>query len=130
MAESIGRKLAELGTFQIVAAQIDGSFDMNQFTSGEFSERQLYDLSSQYRADGILFCETTEFSPYEPMGVGCSLTLFDTRELVVHFLQKEFGISKTLASNRNFCNIRAKDIDANRLRPKSICNLQTNFSIL
>ena len=81
--DALRRQLAQLGTFDVVLNTGVCDVSLESIQRGTFDERQLWNLSKQYNADGIMLCEVFSFSAYEPLKLGCSLTFVDTRESIV-----------------------------------------------
>ncbi len=82
-ADAVHRQLTEKGIFEVVVKAGFCDVDMDAIRSGTFDERQLLDIARRYTADGILFCEVTNFSAYEPLQLGSALTFVDMRESIV-----------------------------------------------
>lgn len=82
-AETMSKTLSRIGVFEVILQPGICEIGMDSIRNGTFDERQLVALARRHNADGVLFCETTTFSPYEPLHLGCALTLVDTRETIV-----------------------------------------------
>jgi hypothetical protein len=82
-ADSLAQALTQAGVFEIVLQTGVCDQSMDTIRNGTFDERALLETARRHNADGVLFCEVTTFSPYEPLHLGCALTLVDTRESIV-----------------------------------------------
>ena len=82
-ADAIHRQLNEKGIFEVILKTGYCDVELESIRRGTFDERHLLDIAREFSADGIMFCEVSSFSAYEPLQLGCSLTFVDMRESVV-----------------------------------------------
>ncbi len=82
-AQSVADSLAQQGIFDIVLGRGNCNVALQSIRNGTFDSAQMLEIARRDNADGILFCEVNSFSAYEPMSLGCSLTLVDVRESIV-----------------------------------------------
>lgn len=82
-AESLARNLKQVGLFDIVVEHGPCQIASESIRLGNFDTLELLRITRRHQADGILFCEVDSFSGYDPLHLGCSLTLVDTRESIV-----------------------------------------------
>lgn len=56
--------------------------DTQAIRKGKFDLQQLVDLSNEYSADAVLYCDVVSFSAYSPLQVSVSMTLVDAGESI------------------------------------------------
>ena len=56
--------------------------DTLEIRKGKFDLQQLVDLSADYSADAVLYCDVVSFSAYSPLQISVSMTLVDARESI------------------------------------------------
>lgn len=82
-ARALHRQLNEKGVFEVILKTGFCDVELEAIRNGTFDERYLLDLAREHTADGIMFCEVSSFSAYEPLQLGCALTFVDMRESIV-----------------------------------------------
>ena len=58
------------------------SCDTQTIRKGKLDLQQLVDLSHEYSADAVLYCDVVSFSSYAPLQASVSMTLVDARESI------------------------------------------------
>lgn len=56
--------------------------DTQAIRKGKFDLQQLVDLSNDYSADAVLYCDVVSFSSYDPLQASVSMTLVDASEAI------------------------------------------------
>ena len=82
-ADALHRQLNEKGVFEVILKTGYCDIELDSIRRGTFDERHLLNITREFTADGIMFCEVSSFSAYEPLQLGCSLTFVDMRESIV-----------------------------------------------
>ncbi|QEG23398.1 hypothetical protein [Mariniblastus fucicola] len=80
-AKSLAESLRQAGFADAVLAP-PCSCDTHSIRKGKFNLQQLVDLSTQYSADGVLYCDVVSLSAYAPLQASVSMTLVDARESI------------------------------------------------
>lgn len=96
LPEALTSQIRNSGRFEIVdASQItDFVCPVEAVVSGTIPEQILIDAYYQYDADAVIVVRVNEYLAYQPMSIGLTLHLIDTREGISRFSVDEYWSMK------------------------------------
>jgi hypothetical protein len=80
-ADALAQSFRQVGFADAVLAP-SCRCDTEAIRKGTFDLQQLVDLSQDYSADAVLYCDVVSFSSYSPLQASVSMTLVDASESI------------------------------------------------
>lgn len=83
--QALAAELQRSGRFEVVVARNDSLDPKTEdvFISGKFDEEELLRVKQRYQAQGVMFVQITQYTPYNPPQLGISVLLVSPAEAVV-----------------------------------------------
>ncbi len=115
-ADSLAQSLRHVGFAEAVLAP-SCKCDTEAIRKGKFDLQQLVDLSQDYSADAVLYCDVVSFSSYSPLQASISMTLVDAGEsIAIMAIDGNWDLrnAETQNSYMNFLGANPTDTDFQR----------------
>lgn len=115
-ADSLAQSFRQVGFAEAVLAPAC-ECDTAAIRKGKFDMQQLVDLSQNYSADAVLYCDVVSFSSYSPLQASVSMTLVDASEsIAIMAIDGNWDLrnSETQSSYMNYLYSNSADSDFQR----------------